>query len=134
MFTSVTSAGARIAGLAIVLVAAAAIGLAAGNLINSAAERESRTNAGYPVGWNGGGRIPVSQTATAGFSQSALDAVRITRGDAVSAEAPTESDYHDRHPQLRPDAEESDYHQRHTPASNDDATPAQHRSGHPQLE
>lgn len=114
MFASAASGSARIVGLALILALAAVLGLAVGNALNERSD-EGRTNAGYPVGWNGGARVPISRTATAAFSIDALDAVRIARGDAAAPIAPSEeSDYFQRHPQFQETAaEESDYHDRH---------------------
>ena len=91
--------GARIVALATVLAFAAAFGLAVGNVLNE--QRGNLTNAGYPEGWSGGAAAPVSRTATAVFSQSALEAVQAARGDSPDASADTEpSDYHQRHPEV----------------------------------
>jgi hypothetical protein len=117
MFATTATAFTRIVGVTVILVLAAALGLAVGNAINERAGNASVTNAGYPAGWSGGAAVPVSQTAKAIFSMKALEALRVARGDVAelaSAPAPAESDYHDRHPQFRETiAAESDYHDRH---------------------
>lgn len=136
MFASAVSGSARIVGLALILVAAAVLGLTVGTIINERGG-EARTVAGYPPGWNGGAAIPVSRTATALFSADALESVKVTRGDVAAPVAPAEeSDDLTLHPQFReksapetfstqdyadqhqtdsaPAAEESDYHDRHS--------------------
>ena len=91
--------GARIVALATLLAFAAAFGLAVGNVLNE--QRATGANAGYPEGWGGGAAIPITRTATAVFSQSALEAVQVARGDTAAASSAAEpTDYFQRHPEV----------------------------------
>ncbi|MDQ2690056.1 MAG: hypothetical protein M3Y29_07270 [Chloroflexota bacterium] len=84
--------GARAVGLALILTAAAAVGILTGNLIQGRADN----NAGYPEGWQGGAAVPVSRTATAAFSLDAIADLQAARGDAP-AETEEYVDYAQRH-------------------------------------
>jgi hypothetical protein len=97
----------RIVAVAVTLVLAAAIGWAAGSAIN---ERSGVTNAGYPEGWQPGAAAPARIQAKTSFSQAALEAVRVTRGEAELAPAPksfSTQNYADLHPQHRQDSQDS---------------------------
>lgn len=72
---------ARTVGLALILLAAAATGLVVGNAIQG----RSDTNAGYPLGWQGGAAAPMARTADSAFSLDAISAVQAARGDARAA-------------------------------------------------
>ena len=98
--TTAAVGSARMIALAAVLGAAAVLGLAVGTALNERSPEGGTIN-GYPPGWQGGAAIPVSRVAAQSFSLDALDAVRVTRGDAAApAAAVDESDYFMRHPQL----------------------------------
>ena len=93
---SVAGGFARIAALAVVLVAAAVLGLAVGTALNERSD-EAQTVNGYPPGWQGGAAIPLSRAA-APTSDGAIDWFRLHpefRQDAVAG------DDVQRHPGLR---------------------------------
>jgi hypothetical protein len=111
----------RIVAVSLMLVIAAAGGLAVGSVLQSWTQEEAGA-------------------ATSGFSLEALEAVRVTRGDAAAAvTAPAiESDYGLRHgaaAEHRAAANaESDYGLRHGAAAERPASAPQRASGAPQPE
>jgi hypothetical protein len=132
----------RIFAVTVTLALAAAIGWAAGSAIN---QRGGVTSAGYPDGWHPGAAVPASITATTSFSQAALEAVRVTRGEAELAPAPksfSTQDYANQHPQHSQDAaSQSDhgirhpgYANQHPQHSQDAASQSDHGLRHPAAE
>ena len=102
----------RIAGIALAVVIAAALGLAVGSALNDWTEQRARTT-------------------TASFSIGALEAVRITRGDPATITSAGESDYALRHGvaaqgTTAADAQ-SDYALRHR-ATSPEPAPSTHRT------
>ena len=82
------STAARVIGLGLVLVLAAAFGILAGNLIQG----RSATNFGYPAGWQGGAAVPVTRTADAAFSLDAVSQLQAIRDTGAADAAPVDDE------------------------------------------
>ncbi|HSK93468.1 MAG TPA: hypothetical protein VLA76_05355 [Candidatus Angelobacter sp.] len=101
MHSATFSTVARTGAVALVIAAAAALGLFVGDAIS---DPERSTLHGYPAGWAGGAAVPVSRTADKSFSLDAIAAVAATRDMRVSAPAAEEYlDYPLRHRASQPE-------------------------------
>lgn len=84
---------ARTSAVVLVIIAAAALGIFAGDALR---DREGSTlSAGYPAGWAGGAAVPVARTADTSFSLEAIAAIAGIRDASSAASSAAVEDYPD---------------------------------------